>query len=233
MIEKKTAIPVAKWIITINNTQQNQKIYFPYGYDLKVANPLKLGRFVDILEHRKMLSNIQIYSFLKREDLVEEFKMEMKTIFPDIEDIDIIPYPDGTTAPVTIKIANRGNLPIYNFGDGTRRWFNILGGMLLYQNGIHCIEEIDSTFHANAQSELMKRIFQYSTKYNNQVFMTSHSLEFVDNMLSGLEDVIQNDANAVRVITLKNDPQAGQPLVRVLTGAEALSSRNKFDVDLR
>ena len=233
LVESRSSTPIVKWNVDINGKKTNQDIHYPYGFNLdNSTKPIKLGRYIDILHHRNQNQNVQIFASLKREGILDNFIDEVKTTFKRVENIDVIPYPDGKSGPVVFKIKNRGNLPIYNFGDGLVRWYNILGGMLLYQNAIHCIEEIDSTFHPTAQIELVKNLVKYSEKFSNQVFLTSHSLEFVDNMLDAIEPNIDTLGEKIRFITIKNDDN-GNPITRTLNGTEAFKSRNKFKIDLR
>ena len=55
----------------------------------------------------------------------------MQSIFPEISGIDMIPYPDGAQAPISIKKTDGTALPIYAYGDGVQRWFYILRVWLL------------------------------------------------------------------------------------------------------
>ena len=193
-----------------------------------------LSRFVDIMSHRNQKENLKIFSFLKRQGLLDSFLKELSKNFTHLKEIDTIPYPDGSISAVNIRIKDGKLLPLYRFGDGMRRWYNILGGMIVYQNAIHCIEEIDSTFHPNAQPELVKNIIYYAKKYYNQIFMTSHSLEFVDEFLEVLYGPDGNlEDDCVRVITLRNDEKTGTVQKRVLTGREAYEAREKYKLELR
>jgi hypothetical protein len=46
-------------------------------------------------------------------------------------------------------------LPLYAFGDRVGHWFYLLGQMLAFQNAVHCIEEIDPTFHRRPQESVL------------------------------------------------------------------------------
>ena len=83
---------------------------------------------------------------MKRYGILPEFTKEMQRVFPEVYEIDTIPYPDGTQGPVYVIVPDGQRIPIYTFGDGMRRWFRLLGHMLVNQNALHCIEEIDATF---------------------------------------------------------------------------------------
>ncbi|MEK5205348.1 MULTISPECIES: AAA family ATPase [Bacillus] len=233
LIRKNSTI--GNWTVIHNEEEKNLGFldFPPSNENLRAPNLLNT-RFVDILTHREVEENLKIYSFLKREGIMSDFVKELSRTFTDILDIDSIPYPDGTPSPVSFKSHTRGLLPMYNFGDGMQRWYNILGGLILIQNAIHCIEEVDSTFHPNSQKELAKNLVKYANKYNNQLFMTSHSIEFVDNLLESLygeDSDMENDE--VRVITLKYDEKTGTVKSRVLTGKEAFESRENYQLELR
>jgi hypothetical protein len=56
--------------------------------------------------------------------------------------------PDSTQSPIFITTADSRYLPLYAFKNRVSHWFYWLGQMLDFQNAVHCIEEIDSTFHS-------------------------------------------------------------------------------------
>jgi len=205
--------------------------------DMVYEQPMIRARFVDVVTHRNREENFKIYSFLKREKKgknMAEFVAELSRSFVDIAGIDCIPYPDGEMGPISFMTQNDGMLPIYSFGEGMQRWYNILGGMIVYQDSIHCIEEVDATFHPQAQKQLASNLVRYAEKYNNQLFLTSHSQEFVDNLLEtvyGNEEEVTEDH--IRVITLWHNPKLNKVQVRVLTGKEAYDMRDDFQMELR
>ena len=195
------------------------------------------GIFHDILAHREPQATVAIFSHLKRYRLLEKFTKEMKAVFP-IKEIDSIPYPDDSFSPIYIINSNDELLPIYNFGDGMRRWFHLLGNLMIYPNSVHLIEEIDATFHPNAQEKFGHLLVRYAEKFNNQLFMTSHNLEFADKFLESLYgeegSITEDQDDPVRVITIgqsRDDPE--ETTVWNLTGRQAYRSRKLYNVELR
>jgi hypothetical protein len=199
--------------------------------------PFKLGAIHDILSHRNKKTEITVFSHLKRYGILHEFTEEMKNAFPEVCDIDMIPYPDATQGPVVIKTDDNRILPLYLFGDGLRRWFYLLGSMMVYQKALHLIEEIDATLHPSAQGKLSKLLVEYASKYDNQLFITSHSIEFADNFFKALygEDgiIAKGDEDPVRVITLRPSEDRKEIDVWSLTGREAYESRIHYNLELR
>lgn len=218
---------IGEWEIGYNNSKKKANIFFPLN-NLVLGTNIVTSRFMDILSHRNQQENTMIYACLKREGVLDEFKKELSKTFGKIENIDSIPYPDGSSAPVSISFEGSDLIPIYNYGDGLQRWYNILGGMVYLKNSIHCLEEIDVTFHISAQKQLSKNIANYAKKFNNQVFMSSHSIEFVDNFL---KSVSETDLEETRIITLKENNN--EVIYRILDGKEALKSREQYNLELR
>ena len=243
---------LGNWRSTNNGVDESNDVFFDTNEVNKVSVKMKNGDsipqniqsfaqnyviFHDILAHREPQATVAIFSHLKRYRLLEKFTKEMKAVFP-IKEIDSIPYPDGSFSPIYIINSNDELLPIYNFGDGMRRWFHLLGNLMIYPNSVHLIEEIDATFHPNAQEKFGHILVEYAEKFNNQLFMTSHNLEFADKFLESLYgeegSITEDQDDPVRVITIgqsRDDPE--ETTVWNLTGRQAYRSRKLYNVELR
>jgi len=199
--------------------------------------PFKLAVWSDVLTHRDPATDIRVFSHLKRYDALESFTQEMQKVYPEIRRIDLIPYPDSTQGPISIYTKDNKIIPLHAFGDGMRRWFYLLGHLIVYKSAVHCIEEIDSTFHSTAHYELSRLLVTYAQEYSNQLFMTSHSMEFIDtflNALYGEDGILQHTTvDPVRVFTIRRSSDNQGHEVWPLTGKEAFEKRSQFDLELR
>jgi predicted ATPase len=148
----------------------------------------------------------------------------MAQVFEDVTEIDLYPYPDNTPGVLMVITHDGQQRPLYVFGDGMRRWFHLLGHMIVYKNSIHCIEEIDATFHPDAHQNLSRLLVKYAQMYQNQLFATSHSLEFLDAF---------EDEDPVRVFTILPGKPGGQPEIWSRTGREAHKDRRQYGMELR
>ncbi len=230
------SVYIGEWLARMDGKSQKFAIKYPLPIAGISLQPFKLGRLYDILSHRELEADIQVFSHLKRYGGVQEFTKEMQQIFREIREIDMIPYPDGQSGTIYIEISDNQRIPLYAFGDGMRRWFFLLGNMIVNKYAIHCIEEIDSTFHPGAHALLSKLLVNYAEKFENQLFLTSHSIEFADTFLNALygEDSLITDKNddPVRIFTLRNS-QDNHIEIWSLSGHEAFEKRQKFGIDLR
>lgn len=217
---------LGRWQTTINGKEGNPaNITYPLLSPALPEEPLILAKIDDILSHRNENEDRKIYSFLSRAGLLPQITKEMDRCFPELQltSIENIPYPDGTAAPISVRLDGKGTYPLYTLGDGLRRWFHLIGSMLVYHDAVHCIEEIDATFHHKAQQELSCELLKYAKKYNNQLFITTHNSEYLQSFLTAIRnDSVEGDASLekdVRVFTMRN--MGEETKLRVLDGKEA------------
>jgi len=228
------AVFIGQWTALMTEMRKDWEINFPVS-NIPSELPFKLAAFHDILAHRQPEADLRVFSYLKRYELLPEFTRAMAEVFSGIRSIDIIPYPDGTQSPVYVRGDDDGVIPLYAYGDGMRRWFYLLGNMLVYKGAVHCIEEIDSTMHPTSQTQFCRRLAEFTDRFRNQIFLTSHNIEFADAFLKALfgEGGTYTEAasDPVRVYTIHLSH--GRAEVWPLRGREAFERRAKFGLDLR
>lgn len=223
-------VTVGYWSIK-GSGDAEQKIQLTVPNVQNGVRPYKLAKYIDILSHINQSENIRIYADMKTAGILDnEFIEQLQKMYPDIESIENIPYMDATQGPISIKVKNRGYLPIYSFGDGLQRLYHILGSIKLYRDSIVCIDELDAGFHPSSQLDFCSQLINYADRYNTQMFMTTHNLEFLDNFLAAAENT--DSLKKVRIITLKAGKK-NEIMTRILTGEEAVKSRRKFEMELR
>lgn len=221
-------VSLGRWkVSTTNDPEFAVEMDYPDFQNVNPpAKPLIMAKMNDILAHQNEIENKQIYSLLLRSRLLEQVIQEMNHSFSglDLENIENIPYPDGTEASLSCRFKDKRMVPMYMLGDGVRRWFNVIGNMVAYKKSIHCIEEVDVNFHHKAQENFAVQLYRYAKKFQNQVFATSHSGEFLYSFLQGIQDEagegpLEDD---IRVITLRNVKDVVK--ARTLNGKEALAA---------
>ena len=223
---------LGKWNITINYNQETKEtketfsVTYPNSSSTNTAKqpqPLILAKFNNELSHCDESENRRIFAAITRAGIMGDFIKEISESFDiELEAIENIPYPDGSESSITLRPKGKNfHIPLYAFGDGLRRWYSLLGGMLIFKNAIHCIDEVDVGFHRKVQGVFSKQLVNYAHKYNNQLFMTTHNIEYMSEFLHAIDDmgdsVLENN---VRVITLRAINNSVK--CRTLTGKEAL-----------
>ena len=232
-------IIVAQWEIVKSNSsdkhsiknkdRKNINVVVPTQY-IDTYDPYKHVKMIDILSHANITENLQIYSALKREGVLDDMLNNIQDVYPEIKSFEMIPYPDGTSTPVSVFKNGEKYLPIYALGDGVQRWFYLVGCMLIHRNSIICIDEVDVGIHPAAQESFCRNLIKYAKKYNVQLFLTSHNLEFMDHFINA-SLVLDQVSDYVRIFTLKHDNKKIQS--RVLNGKEAAHAREVYDLELR
>ncbi len=223
------------WEVQVNAGEKERlDLYIPL--EISRVSPLKLAAAEDILDHRNPAMTRRIFAHLKRYRALDEFVKRMHQVFDEVVDIDAIPYPDGSSGPVVVTTQNGEQRPLYVFGDGMQRWYHLLGRLLVYRQAIHCIEEIDATFHPASQPDLARWLVKDAYEYRNQLFMTSHSMEFLDAFLTALyaeEGHVPSGQDPVQIYTLLPSQSGDQLEVWSRSGREAFEDRQKYGMELR
>lgn len=225
------------WHITANYNQDKEEI-FSVAYpntiqDNRLIQPLALAKFNNELSHRDESEVRRIYAAITRAEIMTDFIKEINESFDiKIDAIENIPYPDGSESSITLRLQGKNShIPLYAFGDGLRRWYSLLGGMLIFKNAVHCLDEIDAGFHQQVQGALSKQLLNYAKKYHNQLFMSTHNIEYMDTFLKAIHEMGTNILEKdIRVITLRSVGDSVK--CRILTGVEALQARED-GVDVR
>lgn len=221
---------IARWEVLYNNKKTQIDIMLPQS-QIKGIKPYKQAKFIDVLSHTAVSENVHMYASLKRENLLNEVEKEIKKVFPEIEGFDMIPYPDGSQAPVSVIKTDGTMLPLYAYGDGIQKWFYVMGAIAVYKNSMICIDEIDSGFHPSAQVDFSLNMVRAAVKNGVQLFVTTHNIEFMDNMLKAVLSEDRDIVDAISIITLKDSE--GDVKVRKLNAEDAYESRTSFNLELR
>lgn len=152
----------------------------------------------------------------------------LNTFDDDIIDLKIVEE-EGKRYVQTVESKSMGNMPLSVYGDGIKKVIAIANAIVSAKDGILLIDEIETSIHKSAMLKVYSWMIDSIKRYNVQLFITTHSMEVVDEMLASNELVIENDM--IRVITLVK--KENETVARVLTGEKAMQVREDYDMELR
>ncbi|MFP3294201.1 MAG: AAA family ATPase [Hydrogenobaculum sp.] len=154
-----------------------------------------------------------IYAKIVISNKKREFIDKLKTIEPDIEDLEHIPDEFGT---IFVKKKNGTLVPIHQIGEGFLKMFHIIGSSFI-GNGdtIVLIDEIENGLHYSVQEQIFDNILKSSRDFNIQYFITTHNYEFVERGIRNLENEYIEYIHSIRVIE-KFDAKTSDYIINVL-----------------
>ena len=98
-------------------------------------------------------------------------------------------------------------------GDGVRKLVSIILSIYRCRNGILLIDEIDNGFHYSVMSQMWKAVFMSAALNNTQVFITTHNIESMKEMISMLKhdenSSYRNMLSAYKLIKDNTDKVSG------------------------
>jgi AAA15 family ATPase/GTPase len=191
---------------------------------------LNIGNFSFILKPQyyflalgKIKNNflIKVYGDIVKKGLKDKLVSCLIDIDKSIKDIDIITVAEEQS--IGIKI-NDKFYPLNVMGEGFYKIFSIISIMLNKQNGILLIDEIENGIYWKIQGTIWKYIEKYMEEFNIQIFATTHSYEFMQNVVNN----ISNPQN-ITGIKIKETKSGLKPVI--LKGEDFIQMiKNNFEV---
>ena len=169
------------------------------------------------------MSCVSMYSEVVKVQNKNDFINIMQIFDKNIYDINII------DEMIWIHNKNSGVMPLFSYGSGMQK--ALLLGMLvtLSKGGILLVDEIETAIHTTALKDVFSFFVSACKKMNVQAFITTHSIEAIDNFLKSSNDMLDK----MRIMTFRKKDMTNKTYVRVMTGNEALENRDEYEMELR
>lgn len=135
---------------------------------------------------------------------------------PDIADLLILKN-ERTNRPVEyIKHDRLGTMPVSTYGDGIKRVLVLANAIAQTAGGILLIDEVETAIHAQYYRDIFQFLVKACKQFGIQLFITTHSIEAFDSLLSTQAYGQQQDQDDITVLTLKKTQK--QTLIRNMSG---------------
>jgi len=115
-------------------------------------------------------------------------------------------------------------LPVSLTGDGFQVLLRSAFAAALAKDGLLVLEEPEANLHPGFIELVTSHLAEYTKKYQMQVFLSTHNLEFLESLLEKAEDITQ----VVRMYLV-----GGEIDYEVLSGEEASTEVKELEMDLR
>jgi AAA15 family ATPase/GTPase len=133
------------------------------------------------------------YSALKKSRSSQKFRKIFLSVFDQITDIDAGDVGGNSTLLVDVPWSKE-LLPLPLFSGGTNRAAAILLSITHRQNGLVMVDEIENgIFHAR-QRKFSQALLELAREYKNQLIMTTHSEEWIQNFFEAADKKIDDVA---------------------------------------
>ncbi len=117
------------------------------------------------------------------------------------------------------------------YGDGIRRVLALANAVAEAADGILLIDEIEAAIHKKAFDDVLRFILKACRTFNDQVFITTQSIEVIDALLFTQDYDKQDSSDDICVCTIKRGSDVSYS--RVLSGREVYESRESFGFEVR
>lgn len=170
------------------------KINFKQEHDYKET---LFGRFYN---NKTLYSNLpdRIGELLQKKKKDELINL-LKIIDRKVEDISL-----SNSGMVYIDIGLNEMVPINIMGDGFKKACAVIANLLILEKGVFLIDELENGLHFKTIELLWKSIFETTEKFNQQIFIATHSYESIRVLLEVIVKQNYNKDN-IRVFSIQKD----------------------------
>lgn len=175
-----------------------------------------------------------VFSRVLRNDAYKEICLHILQLFdPAIVDLLILKNEDNNHSTEYIKHATLGNMPLSTYGDGIKKVLSLANAIAQAAGGVLLIDEVETAIHSKYYDDIFRFLVKASLQFDVQVFITTHSIEAIDGLLSTQDYEQQNQKDDISVLTFKKDSSEPRTYSRVLTGRHVYANREQFDFEVR
>ena len=140
----------------------------------------------------------QRFGRLDKMGLASEIVEFLKRFYPHLEDLSLIPGPDGKPV-IHADIGLARKVPAGYVGDGFCRLLSVYLAIASAPKGVVLIDEIGGGIHYSALAKVWRGVAAASEKYGCQVVATTHSYECIQAARQGLEELLKPDFLYIRL----------------------------------
>lgn len=118
----------------------------------------------------------------------KQLAVQLLQIFDsDVEDLDVIA--SGTRKVVYVTHRTRGVVDLSSFGDGMRRSVALSLALARASQGVLLVDEIEAGIHPKVLRDVLGKLLAAASASAVQVIATTHSLEAIDAIIGGAEEM--------------------------------------------
>ena len=144
-------------------------------------------------------------------------------------DKDIISINAGKIGNTVVYkvLSKQKTIPLNVYGDGMKKAILLISAVVSAKNGILLLDEFETAIHTSAMNKVFAWILKTCLKLNVQLFLTSHSKEAIEKVLSCSEK-LQSHINLYTLYKKEN-----KIVARELSAKKALEASEEFGLELR
>ena len=205
------------------------------AYSTTSGREIKKNNYLNIV-YLSPTDHVRGYVFNRiiRNDAYKEICLRILQLFdPDIIDLLILKNDENNRSTEYIKHAKLGIMPISTYGDGIKKVLSLANAIAQAAGGVLLIDEVETAIHSKYYDDIFRFLVKATIQFDVQVFITTHSIEAIDGLLTTQDYEHQNNKDDISVLTFKKDSSELKTYSRVLTGRHVFANREQFGFEVR
>ena len=196
----------------------------PIFVDVQPQPDLINARFVSPYVRELMEQEADLISSATKAKQVGRIVEALQLIEPRIK--SILPITEYGHSSVWVDLDGPVMMPISSLGSGFYNLLNIVLAIYEGSSGVVIIDEIEDGLHYTVLPKLSRLLIEASHKYSAQIFVSTHSAEFLHILIREAEKLEFNDMSIIRLS--KDEPQRS-----IVFDNNDIAVADEFDAELR
>ena len=207
-----------------NDSLVNRDVIFEISRKLTTTDSKEEIKTVYVSPFQHIESTVYLNDILDNPILFQDMLEVLKEFDKDI--ISINAGKIGNTVVYKV-LSKQKTIPLNVYGDGMKKAILLISAVVSAKNGILLLDEFETAIHTSAMNTVFTWILKTCLKLNVQLFLTSHSKEAIEKVLSCSEE-LQSHIN-LYTLYKKED----KIVARELSAKKALEASEEFGLELR
>jgi hypothetical protein len=128
---------------------------------------------------------------LTTERRINEVVEVLKIVQPAL--VTILPLMENNVPVILVDIGAKKLMPIRLLGSGLSNCMHIVIPLVANKDAVILIDEMEDGLHHSIFGPLLKIVFELARKNNNQIFISTHSNEFLSDLLTVAKETSSDD----------------------------------------
>lgn len=173
-------------------------------------------------------NNFYLNSLVSDPQMYQEFVEIMKQFDPDFVSINLVEEEKSFSRKyVILSKKNKEGLLLNAYGDGMKKAILLLSAVIRAKGGILLLDEFETAIHVSIMGDVFKWIIETAVKLDVQIFMTSHSIEAISEVLKCCPN-LQKDIRMITLVRAEDDIK-----VRNVDAVKAIQMMDEYGLELR
>lgn len=228
-VEYETSIVDIDYYVNDKECGSNRIYSLQRGLPVENNEPVPIVKNIVYVSPTQHANNtVYLDSLMTNAELYQEFVDIMQQFDPDFISINSVEEKNSFSRKyIVLSKKYKEGLLLNAYGDGMKKAMLLLSAVIRAKGGILLLDEFETAIHISVMRSVFKWILETAVKLDVQIFMTSHSIEAISEVLKCCPEM-QEDMRMITLVKTDSGVKA-----RNVDAIKAIQLMDEYGLELR